>query len=65
MVVAIDTGEWNDIHPVDKKTLGQRLALAARAVALGEKVDYQGPELAAVTAEGTKLIVKFSITDCP
>ncbi len=29
-------------------------------MALGEKVDYQGPELAAVTAEGTKLIVKFS-----
>ncbi len=55
MVVAIDKGEWNDIHPVDKKTLGQRLALAARAVALGEKVDYQGPELTSVRAEGAKL----------
>ena len=60
MVVAIDTGEWNDIHPVDKKTLGQRLALAARAVALGEKVGYQGPELASVTAEGSQLKLKFN-----
>jgi sialate O-acetylesterase len=21
-----DLGEWNDIHPLDKKTLGQRIA---------------------------------------
>ena len=59
MVVAIDKGEWNDIHPVDKKTLGQRLALAARAVALGEKPEYQGPEPASVTAEGSKLKLSF------
>ena len=23
-----DLGEWNDIHPLDKKTLGQRVAAA-------------------------------------
>ena len=60
MVVAIDKGEWNDIHPVDKKTLGQRLALAARAVALGEKVEYQGPELESVMAEGSQLKLSFN-----
>lgn len=59
MVVAIDVGEWNDIHPVDKKTLGQRLALAARAVALGEKVQYQGPQLLSVQAQGAKLLLSF------
>jgi sialate O-acetylesterase len=59
MVVAIDKGEWNDIHPVDKKTLGERLALAARAVALGEKVEYQGPELESVLAEGQQLKLSF------
>ncbi|MGP9802803.1 sialate O-acetylesterase [Rheinheimera sp. NSM] len=59
MVVAIDVGEWNDIHPVDKKTLGQRLALAARAVALGEKVQYQGPQLQKVQAQGDKLRLSF------
>lgn len=60
MVVAIDKGEWNDIHPVDKKTLGQRLALAARALALGEKVGYQGPELKSVMAEGSQLKLSFN-----
>jgi sialate O-acetylesterase len=59
MVVAIDVGEWNDIHPVDKKTLGQRLALAARAVALGEDVQYQGPQLLSAQSQGDKLLLSF------
>jgi sialate O-acetylesterase len=59
MVVAIDVGEWNDIHPVDKKTLGQRLALASRAIALGEDVQYQGPQLLSVQAQGDKLLLSF------
>ncbi len=29
MAVAIDLGEWNDIHPDNKKDVGDRLALAA------------------------------------
>jgi sialate O-acetylesterase len=37
MAVAIDAGEWNDIHPLDKQTVGERLAAAARVVAYDEK----------------------------
>lgn len=59
MVVAIDTGEWNDIHPVDKKTLGQRLALAARAVVLNENLLYHGPQLQTMQAEGNALVLTF------
>ncbi len=36
MVVTIDIGSAANIHPPDKKTVGERLALAARALAYGE-----------------------------
>lgn len=43
MVVTTDVGDANDIHPNRKEPVGQRLALAARAVAYGEKLEYSGP----------------------
>jgi sialate O-acetylesterase len=36
MAVAIDLGEWNDIHPLNKKDVGRRLAWQAMKVAYGE-----------------------------
>jgi sialate O-acetylesterase len=63
MVVAIDVGEWNDIHPLDKKTVGERLSLAAQKVAYGEKnVVYSGPTLSSYTKQGNRIILKFSNT---
>ncbi|MBD8070437.1 sialate O-acetylesterase [Bacillus sp. PS06] len=43
MAVTIDIGEANDLHPQDKKTLGQRLALAAQGIAYNEPFVYSGP----------------------
>jgi sialate O-acetylesterase len=43
MAVAIDVGNPTDIHPRDKKTVGTRLALAARALAYGEGLEHSGP----------------------
>jgi sialate O-acetylesterase len=36
MAVSIDAGEWNDVHPLDKKDVGDRLALAAEKIAYGD-----------------------------
>ncbi len=43
MVQAYDLGEYNDLHPLDKKTVGQRLALAVRKLWYGEEIECLGP----------------------
>jgi sialate O-acetylesterase len=43
MTVTLDIGEYNDLHPQDKQTVGKRLATAARAIIYGEDIIYQGP----------------------
>jgi sialate O-acetylesterase len=42
-VVAIDIGDRNDIHPRNKRDVGERLALAARALVHGESLVHSGP----------------------
>ncbi len=61
MAVAIDLGEWNDIHPLNKEDVGKRLALAAQKVAYGdEKVVYLGPIYQSMKIEGNKIILTFT-----
>jgi len=61
MAVTIDLGEWNDIHPGNKKPVGERLALLARKVAYGEQdVVYSGPIYKSSGIEGNKIIITFS-----
>jgi sialate O-acetylesterase len=44
MVVTIDIGVWNDIHPLNKLDVGKRLALAAGKLAYKDsKIVYSGP----------------------
>jgi len=43
MAVTIDVGDPNNVHPSDKQTVGARLALAGRAIAYGENVEFAGP----------------------
>jgi len=43
MAVTIDIGNPTNIHPADKQSVGERLALAARSIAYGEKVEFSGP----------------------
>lgn len=61
MAVTIDIGEYNDIHPANKKDVGYRLALAAQKVAYGEKqIVYSGPIYKAMKIEGKKVILTFT-----
>ncbi|MDG5767111.1 sialate O-acetylesterase [Balneolales bacterium ANBcel1] len=60
MAGAIDVGEWNDIHPLNKKDVGDRLALAARKVAFGEEgLVYSGPVFSGMERQGSKLKLSF------
>src|SRR6185503_806690 len=62
MVVAIDLGEWNDIHPDNKKDIGERLALAAMKMVYGENIIHSGPIYQSSTINGNKIIINFTNT---
>jgi sialate O-acetylesterase len=62
MVVAIDLGEWNDIHPDNKKGVGDRLALAALKTAYGEEIVSSGPLFQSAAVEGDKMVIRFTHT---
>lgn len=59
MAVTTDVGNANDIHPNQKEPVGQRLALAARALTYGEKIEYSGPLYDKMTAKGGNIIISF------
>ena len=60
MVVTIDCGDANDIHPPRKQPMGARLALAARAIAYGEKLEYSGPVFQSMKIEGSEVVLRFT-----
>jgi sialate O-acetylesterase len=61
MAVAIDLGVWNDIHPEDKKDVGDRLALQARKIACHEKnIFASGPLYQSTKIDGNKIILHFT-----
>jgi len=63
MVVITDVGEEKDIHPKKKAPVGGRLALAARGIAYGEKIEYSGPVYKSIKVKDGQAIVTFDHTD--
>jgi sialate O-acetylesterase len=59
MAVTIDIGDPVDIHPKNKQDVGLRLALAARAITYGEKIEWSGPLYRQITQEEHALRVWF------
>src|SRR5262249_31055769 len=49
MAVITDVGDEKDIHPRDKDPVGQRLAIAALAIAYKEPVEHTGPVFESMT----------------
>jgi sialate O-acetylesterase len=60
MAVTTDVGNATDIHPNKKEPVGQRLALGARALAYGEKIEYSGPLYDSMIAKDGKIILSFT-----
>jgi sialate O-acetylesterase len=63
MAVIMDVGNPADIHPANKKDVGERLALWALAKDYGVGAEYSGPMYESMTIEGNKVSVSFSHAD--
>ncbi len=64
MVISIDVGEKNDIHPKNKQEIGRRLSLWALGKVYGKKVPAtSGPLSIGHEVRGNEIAVKFSNTD--
>lgn len=63
MIVTIDLGEWNDIHPLNKKDVGTRFALAAQNIAYGDKTTvYSGPMFSSAKVLNDRVELSFNDT---
>jgi sialate O-acetylesterase len=59
MVISLDHGMADNIHPPEKQPIGERLALAARAIAYGENVNWRSPSFKSIEKHGKDLIIHF------
>jgi sialate O-acetylesterase len=63
MAGTADIGDADNMHPAQKAPVGERLALAARVLAYGEKMEYSGPLFDAVKIKGGKAVISFTHAD--
>jgi sialate O-acetylesterase len=60
LVVMIDGGEADNIHPMDKKTVGERLYRQALRVVYGRISEPESPRALFVWRDGTEMALAFS-----
>src|SRR5580658_3651963 len=63
LAVTIDSGDPDNLHPKDKKIVGERLALCALAGTYGERVVSAGPTFTSAEAVPGAMRLHFSGTD--
>jgi sialate O-acetylesterase len=59
MAVSLDVGNPTNVHPADKQTVAARLALAARAIVYGERIEYGSPLFREATTQQGAMRVWF------
>jgi len=59
MAVTTDVGDAKDIHPRNKKTVGERLAAIALNKTYNQAGFYAGPDYKAMEVKGNKIILSF------
>jgi len=62
MTVITDVGDAGNPHPNQKEPVGTRLALAARALAYGDKIEYSGPLFTSLKIDGNHAMISFTHT---
>lgn len=60
MAVTSDVGHPFDVHPTNKKVIGDRLAKIALAKTYGQKIAYSGPIFEKVTQTANQFILTFA-----
>jgi len=64
LATTVDTGDPDNIHPIDKVQVGDRLAFCALANYYGQKIPYSGPTLTTVDhLQGGAMRIHFDHTD--
>ncbi len=60
LVVTIDTGDYEDIHPTDKNIVGQRMSILARKLTYDQDISvYKSPEYLSKTINGNSITIDF------
>jgi sialate O-acetylesterase len=63
LAITIDTGDPDNIHPKDKKVVGDRLAYWALARHYGVKIPYEGPTFRSLRRIHEFLVLRFDHVD--
>ncbi len=60
MAVTIDVGDPKDLHPTNKKPVGERLAIIALSQTYGKSIEFSGPIFKSVTFGKKNIVVSFT-----
>jgi len=63
LVITTDVGNTTDVHPKDKRTVGERLALVALANEYREQIPYSGPIYRKMAIDGSSIRLSFDHTN--